>query len=77
MSIDYFSHKISASLVIDGDLAKPEWLAANWSPRFIDMASGEAAIGTEEEIMAQFRATRDEVRWRVVELLQELGVPVQ
>ncbi len=32
------------------------------------------AIGTEEEIMAQFRATRDEVRRRVGELLVELGV---
>jgi hypothetical protein len=44
MSIDYFSHKISTSLVIDGDLKKPEWLSANWSPRFIDMASGEEAM---------------------------------
>lgn len=32
------------------------------------------ATGTEEEIMAQFRATRDEVKRRVTELLKELGV---
>ncbi len=28
------------SLTIDGDLTKPEWLAADKSPRFADMASG-------------------------------------
>lgn len=32
------------------------------------------ATGTEEEIMAQFRATRDEVRRRVAELIASLGV---
>jgi arsenate reductase len=31
------------------------------------------ATGTEEEIMAQFRATRDEVRRRVAELVDGLG----
>jgi len=31
------------------------------------------ATGTEEEIMAQFRATRDEVRRRVVDLIQSLS----
>jgi len=31
------------------------------------------ATGTEEEIMAQFRATRDEVRRRVAELIDSLG----
>jgi len=31
------------------------------------------ATGTEEEIMAQFRATRDEVRRRVTDLIQSLG----
>lgn len=30
------------------------------------------ATGTEDEIMAAFRATRDEVEWRVRELLREL-----
>lgn len=33
------------------------------------------ATGTEEEIMAQFRATRDEVKERVRGLLAELGIP--
>jgi arsenate reductase len=31
------------------------------------------AQGTEERVMAQFRATRDEVKRRVQELLKELG----
>lgn len=31
------------------------------------------ATGTEEEIMAQFRATRDEVQRRVADLIQSLG----
>jgi len=31
------------------------------------------ATGTEEEILAQFRATRDEVRRRVADLIQGLG----
>jgi arsenate reductase len=31
------------------------------------------ATGTEEEIMAQFRATRDEVRRRVADLIANLG----
>ncbi len=30
------------------------------------------ASGSEEEVMAAFRATRDEVEWRVRELLREL-----
>lgn len=32
------------------------------------------ATGTEEEIMAQFRATRDETRERVTNLLRDLGI---
>jgi arsenate reductase len=32
------------------------------------------ATGTEDEIMAQFRATRDEVRRRVADLIQGLGI---
>ena len=35
------------------------------------------ATGSEDEIMAQFRATRDEVRRRVAELLANLGVPAR
>jgi arsenate reductase len=31
------------------------------------------ATGSEQEIMAQFRATRDEVRQRTEDLLAELG----
>ena len=32
------------------------------------------ATGTEDEILAQFRATRDEVRRRVADLIQNLGM---
>jgi arsenate reductase (thioredoxin) len=32
------------------------------------------ATGTEDEILAQFRATRDEVRRRVADLIQHLGM---
>ncbi len=35
------------------------------------------ATGTEEAVMAQFRATRDEVRERVKALLADLGIPRQ
>ena len=35
------------------------------------------ATGTEEEIMRQFRATRDEVKHRVLGLLRELGLAKQ
>lgn len=35
------------------------------------------AMGTEAEIMAQFRATREEVRVRVRALLQELHLPLR
>ena len=35
------------------------------------------ATGTEEEILAKFRATRDEVRRRVADLIQSLGSQVR
>lgn len=35
------------------------------------------ATGSEEEILAQFRATRDEVRRRVAELIASLGAQVR
>jgi len=35
------------------------------------------ATGTEDEILAQFRTTRDEVRRRVADLIQNLGSQVQ
>lgn len=35
------------------------------------------ATGTEEEIMAQFRATRDEVHRRVADLMASLGNPAR
>jgi protein-tyrosine-phosphatase len=39
----------------------------------IDISSQESTIVSEEEIMAQFRATRDEVRQRVQGLLKLLS----
>jgi arsenate reductase len=35
------------------------------------------ATGTEDEILVQFRATRDEVRRRVADLIQNLGTQAQ
>jgi arsenate reductase len=35
------------------------------------------ATGTEDEILAQFRATRDEVRRRVADLIQNLGTQIR
>lgn len=35
------------------------------------------ATGTEDEILAQFRTTRDEVRRRVADLIQDLGSQVR
>jgi len=37
------------------------------------LADPAKATGTEDEILAQFRATRDEVRQRVAGLIQDLG----
>ena len=42
----------SEPLAIDGDLSKPQWAAAEWSPRFVDMATGGPAIlGTEAAVL--------------------------
>ena len=35
------------------------------------------ATGTEEEILTQFRATRDEVRRRIIDLIDSLGSQVR
>ena len=37
---DYDAHKITESIVIDGDLTKPVWQNAKKTGRFVDMASG-------------------------------------
>jgi hypothetical protein len=44
MKADYVAKKINSTLVIDGNLSKPQWEQAQWSPRFVDMATGQAAI---------------------------------
>lgn len=42
MSIEpaYIAHKISRSILIDGNTSKPVWQQANWSNRFVDMVTG-------------------------------------
>jgi hypothetical protein len=41
---DYIAHKIAGSIVIDGDVKKPEWQQAQWSKRFVDMVTGEPGM---------------------------------
>lgn len=53
--------------VIPGRVRKIHW----------PLADPAKATGSEAEIMAQFRATRDEVRRRVVHLYGELGISAQ
>ncbi|GAB2548174.1 carbohydrate-binding family 9-like protein [Spirosoma aerophilum] len=36
----YTATKIKETITVDGDLTKPIWQQAVWSPRFVDMASG-------------------------------------
>jgi hypothetical protein len=39
--------------VVTGDLSSPIWLGANWSPTFVDMATGAAALyGTQAAVVA-------------------------
>lgn len=41
---DYTAHKIATAIVIDGDVEKEVWQQANWSKRFVDMATGDAGM---------------------------------
>lgn len=43
-TLPYSIKRTSQPITIDGDLSKPIWQAAQKSPRFGDMATGEAAI---------------------------------
>jgi arsenate reductase len=43
----------------------------------LPLADPAKATGTDDEIMTQFRATRDEVRRRVKQLYGELGITVK
>jgi len=42
--IDYRAKKISSSIQIDGDIKKEIWQKAIWSPRFVDMVTGNSGI---------------------------------
>ncbi|MFN5422638.1 MAG: carbohydrate-binding family 9-like protein [bacterium] len=42
--MDYIAHKISSSIVIDGNIEKESWKNAQWSPRFVDMVTGEPGM---------------------------------
>jgi hypothetical protein len=45
MSIpDYVAQKIDTVIAINGDLQKSEWQQALWSPRFVDMVTGQAGL---------------------------------
>lgn len=42
--VDYIAKKIDGSITIDGNVQKPIWQDANWSPRFVDMVSGQPGL---------------------------------
>lgn len=44
MQADYAAQKISTSIVVDGNIRKDIWQNAQWSKRFVDMVTGDAAI---------------------------------
>lgn len=41
---DYLAKKITASIKIDGNIQKPIWKNADWSPRFVDMVTGDMGM---------------------------------
>ncbi len=41
---DYKARKINEPITIDGKVDKPIWQNANWSKRFVDMASGDLGM---------------------------------
>jgi len=43
-NIDYQAKKIATSIIVDGNINKPEWQAARWSKRFVDMVTGQAGM---------------------------------
>ncbi len=44
MKADYTAKKIVGSIVIDGNIHKPHWEQAVWSPRFSDMVTGQPGM---------------------------------
>ena len=41
---DYTAKKISTTITVDGNIKKDVWLNANWSPRFVDMVTGQSGM---------------------------------
>lgn len=41
---DYVAKKIASSIKIDGNIQKPIWQNADWSPRFVDMVTGDMGL---------------------------------
>ncbi len=41
---DYIAKKISSEIQVDGDIEKDIWQQAKWSPRFVDMVTGDPGI---------------------------------
>lgn len=49
---DHVARRVDGPIRIDGDVAKPPWRDAAWSPRFVDMASGHAGMyGTHAAVL--------------------------
>lgn len=44
MIADYIARKTNSTISIDGNCNKPVWQSAAWSPRFVDMVTGEPGI---------------------------------
>lgn len=44
LAADYIAKKISTDILIDGNIQKPIWQKAQWSPRFVDMVTGHAGM---------------------------------
>ena len=44
MQSDYTAKKISTTITVDGNIKKDVWLNANWSPRFVDMVTGQSGM---------------------------------
>ena len=59
----YTCHRTAGPFPVDGDLSKPQWQAAPWSDRFVDMADGTpgyydtrmAALWDDENLYVGFR----------------------
>ena len=42
--VDYIAKQIKTTIKIDGNIQKPIWQNADWSPRFVDMVTGHPGM---------------------------------